>query len=1025
MQTVNLRKIPLVLSLVACCLCVFTHGLNWQLPPAQISAPQLPTRDVQVAADDAGNIVAVWTQAQDSADTANGRGVVYGSRYTAGVWSDPFVISKYPNGDVYSDNSHPQVVIVNDDGKAVVAYQNGNYSLNLIYVNHDNTVDHLANSGDIINNYDGGRFSLAKYKLNQAILVWATKNQDKIRLVCYDGSILPGSSASINVTANSPGGSDTGSRQNPFVAMQPGTGIPFVVYTEKVADGSSYYQVTGVPIQSLIDPCRDSYYTVFSQYNCVDGALNFPQILFNPADNTPVVFFARKAAVSGQASIVAALWKPIFVLSGDDPQYIDLYNTISTAELSDNHAIRFSAVSDASNYFKVVYTQNTSPYFTYGAAYIPHSDSDTNDQISTAGAVSFNNIPAMVKANNATNTNIVLWEQNNKLFGASYTPGSTISRYQISSDGSGLVIKGLALGIDTLDSRPVAVWNQGVGPDNTQVFAAIGSLTDGAVTWGTSERISEPTDMVSEVEIATDNDTTVIAVWTQNQLIYASRLDLTTTPKQWGVPFQVSKEGLFDNSIPHVVIVSPGKAVVTYKHIDGSTNTLHVRYIFDNDDLSDDWQFSNEYDGDSYSIAKYKNNQAVIVWANQEDQEPHDNITIIVYDGDDTVNAVQIANEDVGNAPRRHPFVAVHPGTGMPMVLYVEKVQSGDGWQVTGVPVPWPNAPADKSKYTRFSPGKCVEGEFNFPQVVFDPQDNTPTVLFGYKENTPAFIASSRWSPIYSSPDDPQDIYAYEPVSDQPLVTTDPLKFRATVDGNNYFKLVYTQNISPFETFGTKITLTGSPANNLIGTTAANYLNTPQLVSLNQLIGSDYTNLVQWEQNNKVFAGTYTPTNNVTDGQQLSADSDGTTIYNLSLGIASDFTVPIAVWVQGDSSGQSQVYGTYTTIVPTPQPTPPPNPGPRSIRGNPLSVVARKQIQTLPGCCNIINVLTWPPSANASQYRIFLWPDITTPLTIVGAQCPLLFKHYCRACNVPNIYVVDKVDVAGNISDISIVKIPG
>lgn len=1032
MRAVTIYKAIVYMMVLCGCLNWQLYGINWQPPATQISATQLPTRDVQIATDGLGNVLAVWIQANNLNDTAGEKGIVYGSRFdvTTSTWSPPFIISiNHPDHDsVFSNNKNPQVVFVNSDGRAVVAYTNigdSNDNLYISYIDPNNNITDLEQASD---DTDGGRFSLAKYKPNQAILVWANNAQNKIRAKYYDGLL----SDAIEVSADGPPPTSDNTRLNPFVAVQPGTGIPFIVYMQK-SELDDFYEVVGVPLQSFTDPCQASYYTIFSQYNCVDGALNFPQIVFNPADNTPIVFFARKSLTLGRAFIAASIWNPPFVLSGADPQHIEEFDVISTANLADSQNIKFSVVCDAANYFKVVYTQNMSPYFTYGAAYIPTNNSAANDQISTASAANFNNIPAVVKSGGPTTTNIVAWEQSDKLFGASYTPGSAILPHQISSDGHGQTINGLALGIDSSSNIAMTAWNQGASNDSTQLFGSSGPVVNGVVSWGAPQQISLTTDLISDVQIATDNEGTVIAVWAQNGEIHGSRFDITT--KKWSAPFLISESGSNNNSIPQAVIVSPGKAVVAWFHLanDSTPEKLHVSFV-NPDNSTTAPKESNDYDGLTFSMVKYNTDEALIVWIGN-DSIP---VNVAIFDGD-FQSFRNIAENSVGSSPRSNPCVAIQPGTHIPFVVWAEKDQGNNNYQVTGVPIPGIVDPCDSgSPYTRFSSGNCLYAPNNFPKILFNPADNSPIVIYGYKISSSAFIVQSQWSPVFSSNDDPQDIVAFNAISNQPLDADSEVKFNAVVDGPNYFKLVYTQNESPFQTYAAKVVpLTDSPANNLVGQSAANnlihteyatltQLNQANIVSLNRPVGAEFTNLVQWEQSNKVFGGTYTPTNDVTDGQQLSVDNDGADIFSLALGIAAGYTIPVAAWIQGDGSEHAQVFAIWADETPAPE-------SDEQVVGaaissgvlpNPLGLKGYQRIQRFPGCCELINILAWPQSDNAAYYRVFLWPNLRTPIKTVYANQPLIVKQYGRCCGVPYYYVVTKFDSLGTRSNLSVIKIP-
>lgn len=436
--------------------CIFGRDLL----PLQISASinGAPTSGAQVATDGGSTVIAVWQQ----------QNAIFGASFDVSTktWSTPCQLSS-SQGKKFD----PRATIVANN-KAIVTWASGDsspydlYAITFIPPCNRGTELKL-NPNDVM--FDGDAYCTVTYTTNQALVAWANTEHDKIRATLTDGSTVVQEAI---VSSDDMGDA----KMHPCVAVHPITNVPYVVYAEQDHTGG-HYHVTGIPVPAIANPCKDSNYTIFSVGNCVESVYNFPQILLNFADNeyTPVVFYARNAGGTA-AQIVASVWSPIYSSSGSDsdPQYINNFDSISTALLVNNQNIQFSVINSASNIFDLIYTQNNYPFLTYATRYTLGSAAAPNDLISSAGAANFHNVPQIANITllrAGKSGPLILWEQNNKLYAGFYNPDThMVDAQQLSSDSDGAIILGPVLAGAQHDTLPIIVWNQGSSANKTQLF---------------------------------------------------------------------------------------------------------------------------------------------------------------------------------------------------------------------------------------------------------------------------------------------------------------------------------------------------------------------------------------------------------------------------------------------------------------------------------------------------------------------------------------------------------------------------
>ena len=438
-------------------------AIEWNLPATQISAVSngTPTNEPFIASDGAGSVVAVWVQGPPTSQK------IYGSAFNVVTksWSSPDIIANTPSSAVLL--AKPKATIIKNN-QAVVAWWESDTSGNnfrmatVLYSPKGplTSVDYLTTTYD--SDTSTLEYSLINY-FGQALLTCATSATATTLspISIYSLLFVPnGSSTSIKVSTGTP--SNLTMRTSPYVAIQPITNIPYVVWAEQSAVPATNYVVgTQLPIPL-------NYPTNFITFT--QGSLNpqFPQVAFNIFDNSPYAFFANSSL-----NIGASAFKT--------PTTFDL---ISNKTLYTGQNIRFNVAADAANLFKVVYTQNGPPHtsinYTYLALYTPGQNAPDNIQISMGPSVhNLINIPQIqnISTFSQGNVNVILWEQNNQVWASLYKNEQGLTDItQLSNNANGNNI-GSALATNTqvelamtsTYGLPIVAWNQGNG-SSFQVF---------------------------------------------------------------------------------------------------------------------------------------------------------------------------------------------------------------------------------------------------------------------------------------------------------------------------------------------------------------------------------------------------------------------------------------------------------------------------------------------------------------------------------------------------------------------------
>jgi hypothetical protein len=495
MSLLELSKRHVQATIIAACLCSSMYGLDWLLPSQQISQliPGITpdtfvgvSNEPIIVSDGADNVVAVWVQ----------NGSVYGAGFDVVTkkWNAPDLIWDHTPDVNYAYN--PKAVIIGSN-KAIVTWKVGNPATTFtmtgtLYTPGTSlpTINTLstANASSFLDEY-----SLVKYGTGSALVTYPTAPTGTPATNAINSAVYTPNTGTFpltftNISANGPAsfaGTDN-TKFAPFVAIDPTTNIPYVVYTQLNVTTANNDSVIGAPIivsgTTVTAPVAGNF-TIFAP-KAINASNSFPQIYFNPANNKPVVIWAKEVSV-GVGQIVGSAWNTPYPTT---LQTLTNSNIISTMPLVETSDLRFSVAVDGPNLFKIVYRQNDTTSTTpvnnvFAAWFVPGVDTTSNIKVSTlpsggTGLFPQSNITdvpqvACITCPGGQITNVIMWEQNNEVWGATLAFGQTAiaDPVKLSTDSNGNVVRdirfsggvvwGVALGMALSYGKPVVLWNQG------------------------------------------------------------------------------------------------------------------------------------------------------------------------------------------------------------------------------------------------------------------------------------------------------------------------------------------------------------------------------------------------------------------------------------------------------------------------------------------------------------------------------------------------------------------------------------
>ncbi|MCK4838984.1 MAG: hypothetical protein KAS94_09265, partial [Desulfobulbaceae bacterium] len=166
---------------------------KWKLPKSvaeHISGKDKSTMGFDVAIDDGGNTVIVWSQESVTEDYA-----VYKSEYRNGSWHHPASVNDVVSHKV-GDALNPGVVM-NNKGMTIITWHQDSLGTNNIYksVYQGGAWKHPADSGDYISQSRRGMGALnpmlALADNGRAVIAWQQAHKNRIRIYKseFDGSV--------------------------------------------------------------------------------------------------------------------------------------------------------------------------------------------------------------------------------------------------------------------------------------------------------------------------------------------------------------------------------------------------------------------------------------------------------------------------------------------------------------------------------------------------------------------------------------------------------------------------------------------------------------------------------------------------------------------------------------------------------------------------------------------------------------------------------------------------------------------
>lgn len=421
---------------VQCCI-MQSANIDWNLPATQISlsANGAPAVVPSIATDGSHTVIAIWVQAANN---------LYGAWFdlASKQWSVPTLI-----GTGNTIIAHRAVIV--GENRAIVVWSDNNNNLygTVFTPGSTSTREPLAAN---FQNFD--YLSIVEYGNGSALIAYIdTSNKVKA------GLYIPGSGVTwVDVSASTTGTN----RKFPFIAVQPGTNIAFIVWAaDKTIFGRPfYYPFTSAPAE----------YTSFAIAS-LNYDKNDPKIAFN-ANSDPVVFWG--ANPSNTPQLVGTLWKnpttsQTIPVSAVDR--ISLYPLNAAGNL-----LRFNVTADGPNSFKVVYAQNNSSgNKVYAALYVPGTSQPFNYEITSASEFSdvLSCFPQVANVG-SDGRNIIVWEQGSKIFGTTFVPGLPFDPIQLSTDTTGTSFDGLSMVL--VHGLPIVVWAQGTSASTAQIFGVYG-----------------------------------------------------------------------------------------------------------------------------------------------------------------------------------------------------------------------------------------------------------------------------------------------------------------------------------------------------------------------------------------------------------------------------------------------------------------------------------------------------------------------------------------------------------------------
>lgn len=510
-----------------------------------------------------------------------------------------------------------------------------------------------------------------------------------------------------------------------------------------------------------------------------------------------------------------------------------------------------------------------------------------------------------------------------------------------------------------------------------------------------------------EPVIATNGIDTVIAVWVQDGAIYGSEFNVRSL--QWSDPDKIGSENDKD---PRVVIVAPHKAIVTFKSRENLPYNLKgCLYIPGSSPITESLTWVDDVDDQPYSVVAYKDGTALIAYSEYDSS----NIRVGVYVPSiapvETWNIISTYAPPAadGISQRLYPFLAIQPHSNIPFIVWTQSNRN-DSAEIVGAALPTiENPPA--AAFTVFTAGN-LNHHYNYPQIFFDPADSSPVVFYGSKQSNNSIVASVWTNPFIESHFSTVNIINnYDVISSETLVDDANLFFNVAVNKPHFFTVIYRQNVAYAKVYGTYyIPGSNSPTNDQISVHVSahnNVYNAPKIVNIPTNASVSY-NIITWEQINKLYGAIYAPQISFFVSQQLSSNGDGSYIDGNALSLCQNNKIA-AVWSQGASDDVRQIFGVS---------------GLSRILSGISNIQKTRQINMFPGCCDVINSISWQSSDMAASYTIYRAPNMSDPIAYGRATSDVTVKDYCRNLSTKDVYCIYEADLRGNYGAATWVSIP-
>lgn len=438
-------------------------SIDWHLPAQQISLNSqgaLATLPV-IATDGLTTVIAFWIQNLNKS--------IYAASFdlSSKTWGPPTLVytsNLSTINEIQAVSAGPNKAIVvwgENDSNLYGALFTSNIpmpSAVLLAVNYG-TLEYLA---------------AVQYESGKALIAYIDKttNYDVFAVFFQPGSLVVNQ---VKLSTNTPPATAGGlpARISPFIAIQPGTNIAFIVWAQNTTGFGP--QVIGVPFYYPFNVAPNNY-TRF-QIQAMRQDFNAPKIAFNPADNNPIVIFGANPGGS-DPQIVGTVWTNPTATNTIPASAMNRISSQILYDLSFTNRLRLNVAVDGPNLFKVVYAQNNSigNNNVYSAMYVPGNSLPINYQINSP-STSSNNVLCVpqVKSLGFANKNAIVWEQNNKILGTTFLPGAPFNAIQLSSNVAGSALNRINLAL--ADNLAIVVWAQGTNSTtSTQIFATYGIL---------------------------------------------------------------------------------------------------------------------------------------------------------------------------------------------------------------------------------------------------------------------------------------------------------------------------------------------------------------------------------------------------------------------------------------------------------------------------------------------------------------------------------------------------------------------